>query len=324
MTLTLRRSADLRATPARLVCALALFAACAHTAAAQAAAASVQEAATPEAQAAVIRLLEAEKASERGYAAVARTMDRFREVTGDMLIADIRAGGGFKGLSPAEGAELERRVRVFMADVYTEYKSEMFRRITTESMARVIGPVLIKNFTVEEMNEATAFDQTTLGKKVIGMLPEIVAESSVAAMAARGFFDAARSQAEGAAKLRRLYEELLADPDGYVHQIYERVRVELEKRLTPDENKELATFRETQVGRKYSEIHSRLHNEIVKVSSGFAGQAGELLSSIYGRKAKEYEPWVNEVGRPGARIGAPKPPSGRTPAPPSKRPSARP
>jgi hypothetical protein len=292
---------------------------------AAAGAASGQEAATPQAQAAFIRLLEAEKASERGYAAFARTMDRFRDVTADMLIADMRAGGGFKGLSPAEGAELERRVRVFMADVYTEYKSEMLRRFgSTESMARVVGPVLIKNFTVEEMEEATAFDQTPLGRKIIGMLPEIVAESSVAVMEARGFFDVARSQAEGAAKLRRLYEELLADPAGYVHQIFERVRIELEKRLTPDEIKELATFRETQVGRKYVEIHSRLHNEVVKFSSGLAGQAGDLLNSIYERKAKEYEPWINEVGRPGARIGAPKPSSGQTLAPPSKRPGARP
>lgn len=275
-----------------------------------AASASAQTAVLPEKQAAVAKLLELENPAARGYAVFSRVMDRFRDASSGILIKGMRAAGLFSKLSAEEGAEFERRLRVFNEDVYAEYKSRMLKgMVTKEGMEQEFAAALARDFTLEELNEAIAFDQSPLGRKLLAALPEAFAGSTVALMEAKGFFAEPSSPEEGAANIARLNQEMLADPAGYVHQVFEGVMPVVEKQLTPDEIKELRAMRDTAFGRKYTEIHTRLHDEVVRrFYDQQARQAGMLMNDIQSRKLKEYAVWLSEASRPGALGPGPKVP----------------
>lgn len=264
----------------------------------------------PEKQAAIARLFELENPRARGYVTFSRMMDRFRAASTGILIKSMRSGGLFSKLSPEEGAEFERRLRVFDEDVFAEYKSRMFKEVVTdESVRQALAPAFARDFTLEELNEAIAFDQSPLGRKLLAELPDAFAEATVTSMEAKGFFAEPPSAREAAANLARLSQEILTDPVGYTHQVSEDAMAAVRKRLTPDEIKELSAMRDTAFGRKYSEIHSRLHNEVFRLFYGLhAQQAGGLLNEIQRRKLDEYKVWLSEASRPGALGPGPKVP----------------
>src|SRR4051812_13222753 len=225
-----------------------------------AASASGQATVPPEKQAAIAKLLELENPRARSYAIFSRVTDRFRDTSCGVLIKSARASGVFRKLSPREGAELERRLRVFDEDIFAEYKTRVLHEVvTSESIARGLASILAREFTLEELNEAIAFDQSPLGRKLLAAFPEILADSTVAVMEAKGFFAEPSSSQEAAANIMRLTREIMADPAGYVHQVFEDATPAIEKQLTPDEIKELRAFHETSFGRRYDEIHTRLH-----------------------------------------------------------------
>jgi hypothetical protein len=281
-----------------------------------AAAASGQANVPPEKQAAIAKLIELENPQARSYAIFSRVTDRFRDASAGMLIKGARASGLFRKLSPKEGAELERRLRVFDEDIYAEYKTRVLHElITSENIARGLAPIFAREFTLEELNEAIAFDQSPLGRKLLAAFPEALADSSVAVMEAKGFFAEPPSPQEAVANITRLTQEIMADPAGYVHQVFDGATPAIEKQLTPDEIKELRAFRETSFGRRYGEIHTRLHNDSLSLFYGQrAPQAMALMNEIQSRKIKEYMPWLDEASRPGALRGGPKPPPGKQPA----------
>ena len=293
-------------------CLLAAAALLAASAAAQG-----QEAATQEKQAAVARLLELEDPQARGYATFARVMDRFRDASAGILIKSMKADGLFSKLSPAEGAELERRIRVFERDVMEEYKARMLREVgTRENLSRAIAPALARDFTLEELKWAIAFDESPLGRKVLALLPGLLAESTVSYMEAKGFFDEPPSPEAAAANLGRLTKEMWADPAGYARRIFEGAMPALERQLTPGEVKELKASRDTPFGRRYAEVYWVIQGENLKLFNGqYGARAGVMLNEIYARKLKEYAPWLSEASRPGALPGGPTQPPAKPQGP---------
>lgn len=287
---------------------------------AAAAAAAAQTAAPPDKQAAVAKLLELEDPQARAAAAFSRVMDRFRDMSAGMMIKGMRADGLFSKLSAAEGAEFERRLRVFEDDVFSEFKASVLRDAGQgQDLTRALAVALARDFTAEELNEAVAFDQSPLGRKLLAGLPGALAENTVAVMEAKGFFAEQPSPEATAANLARLNRETMADPAAYAHQIYEGAFRDIEKLLTPDEVKELRAFSGSDFGRKYAEVHSRLHGEVMRLVYGrHAQQNGALMNEIHSRKLKEYAPWLSEASRPGALGPGPKVPQpGRRDQPPA-------
>jgi hypothetical protein len=260
----------------------------------------------PEKRAAIKKLLEVDRAARQSSLIFSMMLDRVQGPLADSMIAGLRADGFFKPLSKEEGAELERRIRVFMGDVFGESKRRVALEVATpENLERVAAPAFDKYLTLEDINALIAFEQTPLGRKINELGPEMWAEGVVASLEAKGAFKV--SPEEMTAKLEQAQKELQADPSKELRQILSSSSII--KRLTADEVKELAVFRETPFGRKFVEVYPKLQAEIVtSFSTLYDQQMGTTFSEIYNRKLNEYAVWLSEATRPGARRGASKPP----------------
>lgn len=291
------------------------------------AAASGQEGGATEKRAAIKKLLEVDGSARQSSLIFSMMLDRVQGPLADSMIAGLRADGFFKPLSKEEGAELERRIRVFMGDVFGECKRRMAREVVTpENLERVAAPAFDKYLTLEDINALIAFEQTPLGRKINELGPKMWAEGVVASLEAKGVFKA--SPEEMTARLEQAQKELQADPSKELRQILNSSSIN--KRLTADEVRELAAFRETPFGRKFVEVYPRMQAEMgMSFSNLYGQQVGTMFSEIYSRKLNEYVVWLSEASRPGARRGASKPPpsSGHLPTiviPPSAKKPARP
>ncbi|MDQ3917852.1 MAG: DUF2059 domain-containing protein [Acidobacteriota bacterium] len=269
------------------------------------AAASGQEGGATEKRAAIKKLLEVDGAARQSSLIFSMMLDRVQGPMADSMIAGLRADGFFRPLSKEEGAELERRIKVFMGEVFGESKRRVAREVATpENLERVAAPAFDKYLTLEDINALIAFEQTPLGKKLNELGPEMWAEGVVASLEAKGVFKA--SPEEMTARLEQAQKELQADPSGNLRQILSSSSII--KRLTADEVRELAAFRETPFGRKFVEVYPRLQAEMATSFSNLYGQqVGTMLSETYSRKLNEYAVWLSEATRPGARRGAAKP-----------------
>lgn len=269
------------------------------------AAASGQEGGATEKRAAIKKLLEVDGAARQSSLIFSMLLDRVQGPMADSMIAGLRADGFFRPLSIEEGAELERRIKVFMGEVFGESKRRVALEVATpENLERVAAPAFDKYLTLEDINALIAFEQTPLGKKLNELGPEMWAEGVVASLEAKGVFKA--SPEEMTAKLEQAQKELQADPSGNLRQILSSSSII--KRLTADEVRELAAFRETPFGRKFVEVYPRLQAEMATSFSNLYGrQVGTMLSETYSRKLNEYAVWLSEATRPGARRGAAKP-----------------
>lgn len=270
-----------------------------------AAATSGQESVAPEKRAAIKKLLEVDGAARQSGLIFSMLLDRVQGPMADSMIAGLRADGFFKPLSKEEGAELERRIRVFFGDVFGESKSRVAREVATpENLERVAAPAFDKYLTLDDINALIAFEQTPLGRKLNELGPEMWAQGVVASLEAKGVFNV--SAQEMAGRLEQAQKEFQADPSKDLRGILNSSA--FNKRLTADEIKELAAFRETPLGRKFVEVYPRLQGEIATSFSTLYGQSvGTMISEIYDRKLNEYAVWLSEATRPGARPGAPKP-----------------
>lgn len=279
---------------------------------AAAAAASGQEGSATEKRAAIKKLLEVDGAARQSSLIFSMMLDKAQGPMADSMIAGLRADGFFKPLSKVEGAELERRIKVYFDDVLGECKRRVAREVATpENLERVAAPAFDKYLTLDDINALIAFEQTPLGRKLNKLWPEMWAEGVVASLEAKGVFKA--SPEEMTIRLEQAQRELQADPSGTLRQILSSSSII--KRLTADEVKELVALRETPFGRKLVEVYPRLQAEMATSFSTLYGQqVGTMFREIYSRKLNEYALWLSEASRPGARRGAAKPPSsGRLP-----------
>jgi hypothetical protein len=259
----------------------------------------------PEKRDAIKKLLEVDGAARQSSLIFSLLLDRFQGPMADLMIAGLRADGFFRPLSKEEGAELERRIRVFFGEVFDESKRRVALEVATpENLERAAAPAFDKYLTLDDINALIAFEQTPLGRKLNKLGPEMWAEGVVASLEAKGVFKV--SAEEMAAKLEQAQREFQADPSKDLRQILNSSA--LIKRLTADEVRELTAFCETPFGQKFVEVYPRLQGEIATSFSTIYGQQmGTMLSEIYNRKLDEYAVWLSEASRPGARPGAPKP-----------------
>lgn len=294
-----------------------LLAACVLLAAS--AAASGQEA---DKRAAIGKLLEVGGGARQSQLIFEKLFDRFRRPMANSIIAGLKADGHFNSLSADEGAELERRVRVFLDEVFDESKGVVAREVATpENLERIAAPAYDKYLTLDEVNGLIAFEQTPLGRKLNVLLPEAMAEGVVATLEAKGVFDALPE--EMTAKLQQSLSEVQSDSSRALQEVL--TRAAFTSRLTADEVKELAAFRETPLGRKFVGVYPRLQGEIqASFSSLYGRRVGGKLGEIYTRKLEEYAVWLSEATRPGAPRGVPPPPPVRPSLPSTQPPGGRP
>ncbi len=272
-------------------------------------AASGQEVSAPEKRAAVAKLIEVENIAGIINLTFARMLARVREPFADSMITHLKAKGFFKTLSPAEGAELERRIQVFYGDVLDECARRMSREVlTTENVARVAAPLIDKHFTLDEINQALALNQTPLGRKIAAAWPEAIAESKVASLEAKGVFAKVSSPEELAAKMRGLRKELKAEADEEMYQVLAKTVLAVYRQLSKDEQKEWDAMRATPSARKYGEPYFRMHAELVRELLAFSQPRTGMIAEIYQQKLGEYAVWLSEATRPGAPRGGAKPP----------------
>jgi hypothetical protein len=272
--------------------------------------ASGQEgAAAAEKRAAIKKLIEVENVAQSGNYLYARVVGRFQQPSADSLIAGMKERGFFKPLSAEEGAELERRLRVYEGEVFAESIKAVTEQIgTAENHARVAAEVFDKYLTLDEINRIIAFDQSPLGRKLNRLIPELLADSAVARLEAKGVYDlpSVESSDEMWAKLRQFREELTDDKEFL--EILRGAASGLRSRLSEDDYKELLAFYETPFGRRFREVYPRLHGEMTQRFYALYGQqAGAIWSKVSERKLRDYMVWLSEATRPGARLGAPKP-----------------
>ncbi|HJQ31455.1 MAG TPA: DUF2059 domain-containing protein [Pyrinomonadaceae bacterium] len=301
---------------------LSLLAVCLMLAAA--AAASGQEAVAPEKRAAIKKLLEVDGAAGRSQAIFARLLDKFEGPMADSMIAGLKAQGFFKPLSVQEGAELERRIRFYFDDVFDESKRRVAEEVATpENLERLSVPVFNEYLTLNDINALAAFEQTPLGRKLNAIFPEMLADSVVASLEAKGVFKGAPEDMTD--RMAQAQKELEAEPAREARRIFAGATPALAKRLTADEIKELNAFRETPFGQKFAEVYPNLQGEIMmRFANLYGRQVGEMLSETYSRKLEEYAAWLSEATRPGAPRGTPPPSHGRLPTPSPAPPYGRP
>jgi hypothetical protein len=73
----------------------------------------------------------------------------------------------------APGDKPEIRDKVFRI-----YEEEMHKVFTAERMSAYLIPIYDKHFTADELTALIAFYESPLGKKMMGTMPQIIAESS--------------------------------------------------------------------------------------------------------------------------------------------------
>lgn len=265
---------------------------------------------------AIRKLLETGGAARQSQLIFEKLLERFKEPFAVSMIADLRGKGYFKALSAEEGAELERRIRVFLGDVFDETRARADRGFTPELLEQIAAPAYDKYLTLDEVNQLIAFEQSPLGRRLKVLMPEAVAEGFIASLEAKGVFNVPPE--EMTARLAQSQRELQSDPARGAKDML--TASAFAKRLTPDEVKELEAFRVTPFGKKIVEVYPRMQGEIQSNFWALYGQRmAPILGGVYKQKLYEYAPWLSEATKPGARRGAPPP----TPADivaPSKRP----
>lgn len=275
-------------------------------------AASGQEKRATDKRVAIRQLLEAGDAARQSQLIFEKMLDRFEEPFAASMIAGLRAEGHFKPLSAEEGAELERRIRVFLNDVFTECKDSVAREFTPENLERTVAPVYDKHLTLDDLNELIAFERSPLGRRLKVLLPEAVAEGVITSLEAKGVFR--MSPEEMTAKLAQSQRELQKNPSRGVAEIL--TAAAFIKQLTPDEVGQLNALLKSPFGRKLVEVYPKVQGEIQSNFWTLHGRrVGPMLGETYSRKLKEYAAWLSEATRPGAARGGPPPSFGRLPPP---------
>ncbi|HEV2763762.1 MAG TPA: DUF2059 domain-containing protein, partial [Pyrinomonadaceae bacterium] len=223
---------------------------------------------------------------------------------------DFRARGLFEKMPPEQAARMERLIKEFSANVFSEIKSRVGRDLNTpESFDPLAVPVFDKYFTLEELNALTAAFQTPAGRKLVEAYPRLMAEATVAALEARGFFDVPPSPEAQEAKMDKFLAELRADPSALYRDVLAAGEREAPKHFDEADAKEWAAFAQTPLGRKLAGESPRFLGELTQNFFLLNGpRVGPLVQEIY---QAELEKFAEKLGA-AERDGPPPTPRRRT------------
>lgn len=223
-----------------------------------AAAAPAPQGGETEKRAAIKRLLALAQPEKAIDTIFRRLIDGYKGPSGEAMVADLRARGMFKRFSAEQAPKMEQLVRQTSDNIFEGVKRELGRQVSTpENLEAATAPVLDKYFSAAEVNELVALFESPVGRKVLGLYPEVTAEVMYEALKANGAFDVPPSPGEALPKLERAIARARAGLD-------QAIADAALKRLSADDLKAVAAFNDTPLGGKLQGTFPKMHEEMYR------------------------------------------------------------
>lgn len=236
---------------------------------------------------------------------------RYQKNWPEGVIADYRANGLFKPLSPEKTAEMEKLVHEFSDHLFSRIKKRVVNEvITQENVEAVSASVYDKYLTEDEINRLLAFSQSPTGKKLIDRILKLRSEAVLADLQARGAFDVSSPEAEKA-KGEQLNRELERNPVHVYQQVLAREKVLSQDYLSGDEIRELTAVSQTPLGKKLTEKSPQMMAEIaVNASKVLGPRFEEVFREEFGEQMKFFQQRTREIMKDTTVRGSTKRPPG--------------
>jgi hypothetical protein len=282
----------------RLLIGCVLFAASASLAVAQ-------ESIAPQKRAAIKKLFEVTGVQRNMAATFEELVTLYQANWPGATIADFKAKGMFKPLTPEDAARMERVIHEFSDGVFNEIKKRVVQQIiNSEALENLSASVFDKYFTGDEVNELIAFGQSPTGKKFLNLYQTALRASVVSTLQAKGAFNVLPSPKAEEAKATALHQEIRQNPA----EVFERV---LSSAMIPGDSfteaeiRELNSFYNTPLGKKVSEKSSLLATEITQGSAQLYGpRVGELTKEVFSEQMEIFQARTHEIFKKyGSRSG---------------------
>jgi hypothetical protein len=271
-----------------LLFACALLVACASASAAQAAPSA-------EFREAVRRLNKAAGVREHSAELFEEFVTRYQANWPDAAIADYRARGMFKNLTPEQTAGMEKLIREFSDRVFGEMKRRVVQRLLSdESLEQLTAPVLNRYLTAEEVGQLAAFAESPAGGKLFDVCARKLREAEVASMEARGVFKVLPDPAAEEAKADKILKEGGA---GLVGDVLGRLKGwKLSDDFTEGEIRELRAFAATPLGAKLAGTYLNITAEIVDRNARlYAPNAGRIAGEVFNEQMEFFKSRTYEI-----------------------------
>jgi hypothetical protein len=276
MILTVRRSTDLRAALARLLAMVALFAACAHTAAAQSGAA-------PDKSAAVRRLYAAASVRKNAIALFEAFISRYQKNWPDAVIAGSREKRLFDGFTPGQTRQMEKLIHEFSDRIFAEVNKRVAAEVLTDdNLVSLSTPVFEKYLDDEDLARLTDFLRTPTGQKLVEVGSKHMSDAVLSVLEAKDFFHVSSDPEEEVRRINRITSEWKAGGlSADVRQRLAGLAVSLPAEFTPEELRELAAFWQSPLGAKLIENYPSISTEVFQRNAAVnAPRAGQIAGEV--------------------------------------------
>jgi hypothetical protein len=245
---------------------------------------------------AVKRLLEASETRKHAVATFEEFATRYEEHWPEGVIAGYKAKGLFKSLSPEQTAQMENLIREFSKNLFKGIKNRVGQEIlTVDNLQAISGEPFGANLTEREIDELTAFCETSAGKKFVKLYWEVATKLLISDLEAKGMFAPLPSPKEEEAKIDRIFRELAHSPP-IKDEVQAALKVALVKDLTAGELKELAAFSETPLSGKLAAASPKLAAEIIANSGRlFAPRARAITAAVFAEQMELFAAGVRDI-----------------------------
>jgi hypothetical protein len=243
------------------------------------------------------RLNEATGAREHTAELFEEFVTRYQANWPDAVIADYRANGLFKRLTPEQTAQMEKLIREFGDRVFGQIKTRVVQQLLTEeNMEQLTAPVLNKYLTADEIGQLTAFAETPAGRKLFRVYSKKLRDATIAAMEAKGAFKVLSDPAAEEAKADRLLKEGGA---GLVEEVMRNIKggpATLAGEFTEGEIQELGAFAKTPLGAKLTRVYLNIAAEIVERNAKlYAPNAGRIAGEVFAEQMEFFKSRTYEI-----------------------------
>ncbi len=255
---------------------------CAALLAAQATFVYGQEAVSQQKRTAIRKLIEVSEMPQRTFGLFETLMTLYQQQWTANVIADLKAKGHFKRLTPAQAAKLEKVVEQFGSDVYGNIKKRMREEIfTLDSWENASGPIFEKYLTADEINELITFAQASSGKRMIENYYKAMIEAMVLTLTEKGVFNVQSSPEAEEAKLERLKKLSEKNPSEEIQVIISRAQALTAATLTESEWQEWHALGQRPLAIKLAQIMPHMGAEVrVNMMRLYGPQVQKLTQEV--------------------------------------------
>lgn len=211
----------------------------------------------------------------------------------ESVMADLKAKGVLKGVSPADVAKLEIVLHEFSEKVFSEIKIRVVSQfMTSETFEAPLIAIYDRHFSEEELESLAAFSRNAHSAAVIDKFLAAFDDAYISALEAKGYTNFLGSREAEMKKMESMQKEFASGAQEIVISAARKARAV----LTPDELREAQVFVASPVGLKLAKMWPNFLGDVYITFSQLHGsQIVQLSQEVIKKHQTELERQAAEI-----------------------------